>query len=121
MRAEVKKSSESFEYETPERCSIIEIASDSGDELVSIAQARVKPGITTVWHKLNDITERYIIIFGKGKMEIGNLEPVMVCKGDVVRIPKDTPQRITNIGETDLIFYAVCSPRFKPEAYLSLE
>lgn len=121
MRAGIKKNLNLIEYETEERCSIIEIANDSEDELVSIAQARVKPGITTAWHKLNNITERYIILSGKGKMEIGNLKPVVVCKGDVVRIPKDTPQRITNIGIMDLLFYVICSPRFKPDAYICLE
>lgn len=54
-------------------------------------------------------------------MEIGNLGPPMVCKGDVVRIPMNTPQRITNIGKSDLLFYEVCSPRFKAEAYIYLE
>lgn len=121
MRAEVKKASQTVEFETDERCYITEVANDLCDEAVSIARARVSPGITTAWHKLANITERYLIISGQGKMEIGNLEPVMVCIGDVVRIPMDTPQRITNTGTTDLIFYAICSPRFKSEAYISLE
>jgi mannose-6-phosphate isomerase-like protein (cupin superfamily) len=121
MHAEIKKASQTMEFETDERCYITEIANDVCDEAVSIARARVKPGITTARHKLVNITERYLIISGQGKMEIGNLEPVMVCMGDVVRIPMDTPQRITNTGTTDLIFYAICSPRFKSEAYISLE
>jgi mannose-6-phosphate isomerase-like protein (cupin superfamily) len=121
MKAEIKKGSEAIEFDTKERCSIAEIANDPGDEWVSVAKARVSPGVTTAWHKLKDISERYIIIAGIGKMEIGNLDAVMVYKGDVIRIPKNTPQRITNIGATDLLFYAVCSPRFKPDAYISLE
>ena len=54
-------------------------------------------------------------------MEIGDLEPMDVCEGDVVRIPADTSQRITNTGEIDLIFYAVCSPPFEDSLYERLE
>ena len=62
-----------------------------------------------------------IIILAKDQMEIGNLEPEMLYKGDVVRIPMETPQRITNIGTMDLLFYAVSSPHFKPDACILLE
>ncbi len=121
MFPEVMRSDITTEFETAERCHIIEIANDSGDELVSIARARVEPGIATSWHKLDGVTERYIIVSGKGRVEIGELEPTDVCAGDVVRIPANTPQRISNLGGTDLIFYAVCSPRFVPGCYVALE
>ncbi len=121
MFSEVMRSNIATEFETDERCHIIETSNDSGDEAVSIARARVEPGITTAWHKLDGITERYIIISGKGRVEIGELEPTDLLEGDVVRIPANTPQRITNIGGTDLIFFAVCSPRFVPGCYVSLE
>ena len=119
MRAEVKKHSETTEFPTKERCHITEIANDSGDEYVSIARAKVEPGITTAWHKLKGVTECYIIISGHGRVEIN--DPIDVCEGDVVRIPAGTAQRISNTGRTDLIFYAVCSPPFRNECYVSLE
>ena len=121
VRPEVKKSNVAVEYETEERCYIAETANDSGDELVSISRARVSPGVTTAWHKLKGITERYIIVSGQGCVVINDLEPIDVFEGDVVRIPADTPQRITNIGQNDLIFFAVCSPRFLKNCYVSLE
>jgi mannose-6-phosphate isomerase-like protein (cupin superfamily) len=121
MRAEVKKHSKATEFPTKERCHIIEIANDSGDEYVSIARAKVEPGITTAWHKLKGVTERYIIISGHGRVEINDSDPIDVCEGDVVRIPAGTAQRISNTGRTDLIFYAVCSPPFRNECYVSLE
>ena len=121
MRPEVKKNALAAEKWTQERCYITETANDPGDENVSIARARVEPGVTTAWHSLKGISERYIIISGNGSVEIGDLEPVEVGEGDVVRIPADTRQRITNTGNTDLIFYAVCSPRFQNSLYLSLE
>ena len=120
MRPEVKKSNVATEFETEERCYITETANDSGDEFVSISRARVEPGVTTAWHKLEGVTERYIIVSGQGRVEIDDLDPIDVFEGDVVRIPDDTPQRITNTGQIDLIFFAVCSPRFLHSCYVGL-
>ncbi|MDP2840030.1 MAG: hypothetical protein Q8O11_08230, partial [Syntrophales bacterium] len=78
MKPEVKRRDRVQEFETEERCSILEVANDAGDEQVSIARARVKPGITTAWHKLNGIAERYIIIAGKGRVQIGDSKPLEV-------------------------------------------
>ena len=87
MLSEVKRASLAREFETSERCHITEVANDPGDELVSIARARVEPGVTTAWHKLDRITERYIIVSGNGRVEVDNLEPCNVLSGDVIRIP----------------------------------
>jgi mannose-6-phosphate isomerase-like protein (cupin superfamily) len=121
MASEVKKSSTTPEFETEERCYIAEIANDSGDKLVSIARARVWPGVTTTWHKLNGVTERYIIVSGHGSVELGDHDPMDVCEGDVVRIPANTPQKIKNTGKLDLIFYCICSPPYRKGCYVNLE
>jgi hypothetical protein len=34
-------------------------------------------------------------------------------------IPANMPQRITNVGEVDLVFLALCNPRFVQSAYVS--
>jgi mannose-6-phosphate isomerase-like protein (cupin superfamily) len=112
MQPEVKQASAAVEFETNERCHITEIANDPGDEFVSIARARVE---------LDRISERYIIVSGQGLVEVDDLEPIDVLPGDVVRIPADIAQRITNTGKGDLIFYAVCAPRFRQDSYISLE
>jgi mannose-6-phosphate isomerase-like protein (cupin superfamily) len=121
MQSEVKKACNAVEFDTKERCYITEVANDPGDESVSIARARVAPGVTTAWHKLRGVTERYIIVSGQGRVQIGKGSAEDVTVGDVVRIEVDTPQRIENIGSSDLVFYAVCSPRFTPDCYISLE
>lgn len=121
MQAEIKYARDAVEFETPERCHIAEVASDSGDPQVSIARARVAPGVTTAWHALDGITERYIIVSGQGRAEVGDLPPAEVEAGDVVRIPPGARQRIANIGDTDLVFYAVCSPRYRDVNYRALE
>lgn len=94
------------EYYFEERCFINEWWNSASDEEVSIARARVEPGVTTRLHSLKDVTEHYIILEGKGRVEIGNLVPQAVSPGDVVLIPPITPQRITNIADSDLIFPA---------------
>jgi mannose-6-phosphate isomerase-like protein (cupin superfamily) len=121
VRAEVRKNQQAVEFPTAERCHITEIANDPGDEYISIARARVEPGVTTAWHKLIGVSERYLIVAGTGRVEIDDLEPVEVGEGDVVRIPADTAQRIRNTGESDLVFYAICSPPFESGCYVSLE
>ena len=121
MRSEVKQGDASPEYETDERCHIIEVANDSGDEQVSIARARVDAGVTTAWHRLIGISERYVIVSGKGLVEVEDIEATRVEPGDVVRIPAGKAQRIANTGDEQLIFYAVCAPPFSEQAYINLE
>ena len=105
------------EFHTEEACHILETWNSPEDPEASIARARVEPGVTTRWHKLNGVAERYLITSGNGRVEIGELAPTDVGPGDVVVIPPDTRQRITNTGTTDLTFYAICTPRFTPACY----
>ncbi|MGD8614419.1 MAG: cupin domain-containing protein [Gammaproteobacteria bacterium] len=108
------------EYWFREGCHILEVANHPGDPLVSIARARLEPGGRTEWHSLTGTWERYLIVEGTGVAEVGDLAPARVMPGDVVCIPPDTAQRIRNTGQRDLIFYAVCSPRFTPACYRTL-
>ena len=117
VRAEVKKHTEQEEYWFREGCFITEIANDDGDPACSIARARVEPKETTAWHMLAGTEERYIIISGRGRVDIDDDLQQEVAAGDVVRIPANTRQRITNTGDEDLIFYAVCTPPFTSTCY----
>jgi len=119
MKAEIRRADPSKESLTHENCYILELANDASDPDVSIARARVLPGVTTEWHRVRDIDERYVIVRGTGRVEVGNLPPTIVNEGDVVRIPANTQQRITNVGDVDLIFFAICTPRFVQSAYVS--
>ena len=119
MNAEIRRADPSRESLTHENCFILELANDSGDPDVSIARARVLPGVTTEWHSVRDIDERYVIVAGKGRVEVGNLPATLVSDGDVIRIPANTPQRIQNVGDGDLVFLAICTPRFVETAYVA--
>jgi len=105
---------------TAEGCYITELSNTVADPEVSVAQARVEPDVTTTWHRLKGVTERYCIISGTGLVEIGDDAPRQVQAGDVVIIPPMVRQRIRNTGNNDLIFLAICNPRFTPECYESI-
>ena len=109
------------EFGTPERCFITELSTAPDDPEASIARARVERRVTTRWHRLRGISERYVILEGEGRMEVGDLPPQNVKPGDVVLIPPLCRQRITSTGSGDLIFLCICIPQFTPAAYEDLE
>ncbi|MFQ6024364.1 MAG: cupin domain-containing protein [Acidiferrobacterales bacterium] len=116
-RPEVSKQASHKEFLAPERLFIIETWNSSADPNLSIARARVKPGVTTALHYLAGIDERYLITSGGGVVEVDGLPPTVVSQGDVVAIPAGSTQRIRNTGNVDLIFYCICTPRFRPDCY----
>jgi mannose-6-phosphate isomerase-like protein (cupin superfamily) len=121
MKEAVKKQNLKDEFYTPEKCYITELSNTPDEPDLSIARARVEPGVTTRWHRLKGTFERYVIISGRGLVEIGEDPLKEVTDGDSVIIPPMCRQRITNIGKDDLIFLAICTPRFTQDAYEDVE
>jgi mannose-6-phosphate isomerase-like protein (cupin superfamily) len=108
------------EFFTGERCHITELLNDASVPDVSVARARVEPGVTTELHCL-DCAETYVIVAGHGLMEGGDGGRFAVGPGDSIDIPAGAPQRISVSGDSDLIFLCVCRPRFLPAYYHGLE
>jgi mannose-6-phosphate isomerase-like protein (cupin superfamily) len=121
MHEEVRPMVPEAEFYTAEGCHINELSNSDADPGVSIARARVRPGVTTRWHRLAGTTERYVVLSGAGKVEVGNLPGQTVAPGDVVLIPPGCRQRITCLGNEDLVFLAICTPRFRPGAYEDMD
>ncbi len=121
MKATVRHFKPETEFWTTEHCFITELANSADDPAVSIARARVRPGATTRWHRLHGVIERYYILQGMGLAEVGDLPPTEVRPGDVVLIPESCKQRITALGNEDLVFLAICSPRFEQEVYEDID
>ena len=67
------------------------------------------------------MTVNGVIIEGAGFVEIDDLPPEEVNPGDVVIIPPGSRQRINNTGSGDLVFLALCSPRFSEDVYEGLD
>jgi mannose-6-phosphate isomerase-like protein (cupin superfamily) len=121
VKEAIRRYAPAAELYTAEGCFINELSNSADDPGLSIARARVAPGVTTRWHRVRDTVERYVILEGKGRVEVGALPAQEVGPGDVVLIPPSCRQRIANIGDKDLIFLAICTPRFVPEAYEDIE
>ncbi len=121
MKPTVIRNDSRKEFFTEELCYIAELSNSLDDSELSIARARVEPGVTTRWHRLKASAERYMIISGTGEVEIGDMGPKAVASGDVVLIPAMCRQRIRNTSNEDLIFLALCTPRYKQRDYEGLD
>ncbi len=110
----------SREYFFREGCFINEISNSEQDQELSVARVRVEPGECTRWHLLQDRVERYLIVQGEGEVEVGDRAPARVHAWDLVLIPAGVRQRIRNTGDGDLVFVALCTPRFELQAYREL-
>ena len=97
-----------------------ELLNDTEQPEVSIARARVEPGVTTELHALS-VAEWYVVEQGQGLMQVGDGVPFTVRDGDTIAVPNSVAQRITNTGHDDLVFLCVCVPKFSQECYTSLE
>jgi mannose-6-phosphate isomerase-like protein (cupin superfamily) len=112
--------SEEDEYFFEEGCYILELSNRADDPAVSVARARVPAGGETRWHKLLGTTERYVILAGEGDAFVGDRQE-KVRPGSVVNIPPGVRQKIRNTGPEDLVFLAICTPRFETGNYLDAE
>ena len=108
------------EFWTDERCFITELLNSDRSPDVSLAVARVEPGVRTQLHSLSGIEEIYIVRSGRGVIEIDGIEQD-IAAGDQAIVPASAAQRITNTGSDDLCCYCLCRPRFRPDRYVDLE
>jgi len=104
------------EYYFKEGCFIEEWHNQESDKDCSVARVRVEPFKLTKLHALKNTTERYVMLEGRAKVTVGS-ESWEVGVGDVVVIPSDQAQRIENLLDHDLIFLAICTPRFELQNY----
>ena len=120
-RPAVHRADPGEEYYTEERCHILELANSPDEPDVSVARARVEPGVITKQHRVAGTVERYVVLSGEGSLFIDGLESQTVVAGDVVVIPAGVAQAIRNTGAADLVFLCICNPRFEWANYESLE
>jgi len=108
------------EFFIDEGCHVVELHNTPSDPAVSIARARVERGMATALHTV-DVDEKYFILAGEGRVEVGEEPARVVGPGEVVVIPRGVSQRITNLSDEDLVFLCICTPRFQPSSYHELE
>lgn len=107
------------EYFYKEGCYIEEWMNDAENPEMSVAQVRVEAGQQTQLHSLRNTVERYVILEGSARVSVGEDEWHVTAK-DVVTIAADVPQCIKNLEQSDLVFLAICSPRFELDNYIDL-
>jgi mannose-6-phosphate isomerase-like protein (cupin superfamily) len=79
----------------------------------SLAHAVIKPGATSIPHRLKT-SEVYYIIEGEGIMHIED-ESANVQSGQAVYIPPGAIQYIHNAGKTALVFLCIVDPAWRIE------
>jgi mannose-6-phosphate isomerase-like protein (cupin superfamily) len=95
-------------------CELMHPSMDEVDIPYSVAHANVKPGESSLPHRLKTSSEVYIILEGVGEMHI-NEEHEPVSPGQAVFIPPGCWQSIRNTGSIDLIFLCIVHPRWQKE------
>ncbi len=79
----------------------------------SLAHATVKPGKSSLKHRLKT-DEVYYVISGKGKMHI-DAETAEVGAGDAIEIPPNSTQWVENTGSDNLTFLCIVDPAWQPQ------
>lgn len=131
MSASIQRADAGSEYWFEEGCFITEWSNSAADPALSVARARVPPRGATRRHRLEGIVERYVVLSGRGRIELGEKDAAAgtaqawqvteIGPGDVAIIGPGVTQCITNLGDSDLVFLALCTPRFVPAAYRDVE
>lgn len=80
----------------------------------SLAYCRVEAGGASIPHILQNRSESYFILEGKGLIHVGN-EEALVGPGDTVLVPEGISQFIENKGKEELKFIVVVSPPWTEE------
>ena len=86
----------------------------------SLAEARIKPGASTIRHYHKKAEEIYFITRGKGRIRLGKKQ-FNVGPGDAIPILPGTPHRITNTGKVDLVILCCCAPAYENKDTVLLE
>jgi len=118
----IRKLSDCEEFIAGDNCTLREILHPDKADLrlrYSLAHAIVKPGMTTLLHRLRT-SEVFYIIRGEGVMHIDD-ETAPVGPGSTVYIPPNAKQCIHNAGTTDLVFLCIVDPAWRKEDETVLE
>lgn len=95
-------------------------ATNAGMKNVTLAEARVKSGKTTLAHTHKKTEEIYYFTSGSGMMRLGR-KKFRVKGGDGVLIPPGTEHKLFNTGRKDLTLLCVCAPPYSDDDTCTIE
>ncbi|MCK4856702.1 MAG: cupin domain-containing protein [candidate division Zixibacteria bacterium] len=87
---------------------------NSSLEGLSLAEATVSVGGTTIEHYHEGTEEIYYILSGQGEIVIEG-QGASVRAGDGIVIPAGAMHKIQNRGDDDLVFLCICAPPYEHE------
>lgn len=91
-----------------------------GNSHLSLTEARVPPGSSTILH-MHEVTEEvYHIISGSGFMILGE-DKFKIGSGDTICIPPGTAHKVENISGVELMILCCCVPAYSHEDTYLLE
>lgn len=80
----------------------------------SLAEATLAPGQSTQRHFHARSEEIYVVLAGRGEMELDG-DRRLVGPGDAVLIPPGSRHRIEAVAESELRFLCCCAPAYSDE------
>jgi mannose-6-phosphate isomerase-like protein (cupin superfamily) len=83
-----------------------------GNRCQSLAEATLRPGQLTRFHRHAQSEEIYYVLQGEALMTVDR-EKQPIVRGDAVLIPPGSWHCITNTGDGDLVFLCCCSPAYR--------
>jgi mannose-6-phosphate isomerase-like protein (cupin superfamily) len=86
-----------------------------GAKNLAITWVEGEPGSMQAIHEHPESEQVYVIVRGRGMMQVGD-ETEEVGEGTLVVIRPGAPHAIKNTGEELLVFVSATSPPFNPEA-----
>ncbi|HEX9991027.1 MAG TPA: cupin domain-containing protein [Chloroflexia bacterium] len=92
---------------------VLHPANDSVEMRYSLAHAYVRPGESSLPHRLAG-SEAYYILEGVGVMHV-NGETADIRAGCAIYVPPQATQHIQNTGATDLKFLCIVDPAWRAE------
>lgn len=109
-------------FTTKDGSEIRELLADRNSCIVkqSLAEARLRPGLSTTPHYHPRTEEIYYILTGQGLMRVGE-DQQTVGPGDAIAIPPGAPHQITNTGLIELKFLCCCAPGYQDDDTVLLD
>ncbi|MCB1124685.1 MAG: cupin domain-containing protein, partial [Verrucomicrobiae bacterium] len=99
---------------------LVGLQSEARNEIHSVAHITLPPGTGAARHYHPEAEESYTMISGTAQMLLGDEESILAA-GDCVVIKANTPHKIWNHTDENVVFIATCVPAWREGNSVYLE